>query len=120
MRKIFGCRKNQAGYNSNTDECIILPRLRPKLWDEESTYAHNPENLGNYVYANRNGNGNEASGDGYKYRGRGIIQLTGKTNYAGYTAIHNANNPDDPQDFTQSPDLIVQSTDYSIESAFAW
>ena len=120
MRKIFGCRKNQAGYNSTTDECIILPRLRPKLWDEESTYAHNPESLGNYVYANRNGNGNEASGDGYKYRGRGIIQLTGKSNYAGYTTIHNANNPGDPQDFTVNPDLIVQNIDYGIESAFAW
>lgn len=120
MRKIFGCRKNQAGYNSATDECIILPRLRPKLWDEEATYAHNPENLGNYVYASRNGNGNEASGDGYKYRGRGIIQLTGKSNYAGYTIIHNTNNPGDPQDFVQNPDLIIQNTDYGIESAFAW
>ncbi|MFE1814894.1 glycoside hydrolase family 19 protein [Metapseudomonas otitidis] len=120
MRKIFGCINNQAGYNPETDECITLPRLRPKLWSEESTYAHNPENLGNYVYANKNGNGNEASGDGYRYRGRGIIQLTGKSNYAGYTSIHNANNPSDPQDFTLTPDLIIQNIDYGIESAFAW
>lgn len=37
--------------------------------------------LANRVYANRNGNGPESSGDGYRYRGRGLIQLTGKTEY---------------------------------------
>jgi putative chitinase len=34
-------------------------------------YAHNPQKLGSYVYANRFGNGDEASGDGYRFRGRG-------------------------------------------------
>lgn len=44
-------------------------------------YAHNPEKLSNFTYANRLGNGPESSGDGYRYRGRGLIQLTGKSNY---------------------------------------
>ena len=50
-------------------------------------YASKPnkqEAIANRIYASRMGNGDEASGDGYKYCGRGLIQLTGKSNYMAF------------------------------------
>jgi len=73
-------------------------------------YQRNPQKIANRVYASRMGNGDEASGDGFKFRGRGYIQLTGKTNYSAFDKT-----VDD--DITTNPDLVA--TKYPLLSA-AW
>jgi predicted chitinase len=76
-------------------------------------YARRPEKIANRVYANRMGNGDEASGDGWKYRGRGLIQLTGKSNYQAFAEWIG-----DPR-IVADPDLV--SSEYAVQSAvFFW
>lgn len=73
-------------------------------------YERKPEKIANRVYANRMGNGDEASGDGWKHRGRGYIQLTGKSNYSEFGAAIGV-------DVTSNPDIVA--TKYPLLSA-AW
>lgn len=61
--------------------------------------ARSPCEIANTVYAGRYGNGNYASGDGWKYRGRGLIQLTFKDNYAQIGKIIN-------RDIVSNPDYV--------------
>ena len=76
------------------------------------TQSANQEAIGNQAYGNRMGNGDFASGDGYKYRGRGMFQLTGKSNYTAFNTFLN----EAGVDIVAKPQLIL-STEYAIKSA---
>jgi len=78
-----GLKARKENLNYSVDG---LKRIFPKYFRtvNAADYARKPEKIANRVYANRMGNGDEASGEGYKYRGRGLIQLTGKSNYQSF------------------------------------
>lgn len=80
---------------------------------EAEAYAHNPEGLANKVYADRAGNGDTASGDGWKYRGRGLIQLTGKANYAAFGQDINV-------DVVKNPELVATPQYAALSAAWYW
>lgn len=62
----------------------IFPKYFIRAGRDANAYAKKPEKIANIVYANRMGNGPTESGEGYKFRGRGFIQLTGKSNYSAF------------------------------------
>lgn len=73
-----------------------LPRAQ---WNDEQA----ARDYFNNKYAYLNGNGSVTSGDGYNYRGRGILQITGKSNY---TAVSRELYGDDR--LVENPDLLTQ------------
>lgn len=81
----FTAIKENLNYKAPT-----LRKLFSKYFPSDelaAVYASKPnkqEAIANRIYASRMGNGDEASGDGYRYCGRGLIQLTGKTNYQNF------------------------------------
>ena len=60
--------------------------------------------IADFVYGGRLGNNQD---EGYKYRGRGIIQLTGKNNYANYGKKINIDLVNDP-DLAKSPYIAIE------------
>ena len=76
--------------------------------DLAASYARQPEKIAARVYGSRMGNGDESTGEGFKFRGRGFIQLTGKSNYTKFAEFIG-------EDTVNNPDLVA--TKYPLASA---
>ena len=88
---IAQCSHESGGFTALKENlnyrAVTLRKIFPKYFptdDLANAFAGKPEMIANRVYANRMGNGDEASGDGFRYCGRGLIQLTGKSNYQAF------------------------------------
>lgn len=89
----------------------IFPKRFPDI-NIAKQYERNPEKIASRVYANRLGNGPEESKDGWKFRGRGLIQITGKSNYEKCSQFIFKDNR-----LLDNPDLVSSDPIISVESA---
>lgn len=109
------CAYESGDFINLYEDLNYRPETLMHLWPSQfptlmvaDEYKMQPQKIANYVYANRMGNGNESSGDGWKYRGRGLIQLTGKsvyTNFANYLKV----SVEDCLNYIMYPDGAVES-----------
>ncbi len=90
------CAHESGGFTVLKENLNYKPATLRKLFSKyfptdelAQQYASRPDKqqaIANRIYANRMGNGPEESGDGYRFCGRGLIQLTGRDNYAWFSA----------------------------------
>ena len=95
---------------------LRLMAVWPKRFPTQESalpYVGDAKKLANFVYANRLGNGDAASGDGFRFRGRGIIQVTGRSNYAAAGAALGLKLVDDP-------DLLLVPANAAMSAAWFW
>ncbi len=93
-----------------------LVKVWPKRFRTEADaipYLMNEEKLGNFVYANRLGNGDASSGDGFNFRGRGIIQITGRSTYS---AVGKAIGVD----LVKHPEYLEQAAYAALSACWYW
>jgi len=108
----FAFVKENLNYSANG-----LLKTFPKYFktmSEATEYERKPEKIANRVYADRMGNGSEASGEPSKFIGRGLIQVTGKSNYI---AVSKGIFGDDR--LISYPELLEQPV-HAVESACWW
>ena len=86
-------------YQLRPDEAPVDGYLK-NIGESEFLRKANFEAIANKVYGGRNGNIN--SGDGWRFRGRGFMQITGRTTYTRVTNIY-------PLIYGSSVDLVGQS-----------
>jgi len=114
------CQHESGNFKTLQENLNYKPEALMRVWpsrfpDMETAleYAHNPEKIANKVYAGRMGNGDEESGDGWLYHGRGLIQLTGKDNYAlcGDSLM---------LDLLRDPDILLTPQGAALSAGWFW
>ena len=113
------CQHESADFNILTENLNygakgLMTIFKKYYQDEALAKAHErkPQLIANRVYANRMGNGNEASNDGWKFRGRGLVQLTGRSNY---TQCSRDLFGDDC--LVDDPDVVANTPEYAVLTA---
>ena len=98
-------------FNINTP-----PRIRhflAQILHESGNLVYSEEIASGSAYEGRKDLGNIVKGDGVKYKGRGLVQVTGRANYA-------AISKDLGVDFIKEPGLLATSKYAALSAGWFW
>lgn len=97
-------------YDINTKERVLA--FLSQIGHESAHLRTTTEYASGEAYEGRADLGNTVKGDGVKYKGRGAIQLTGRTNYLQASKALG-------KDFINNPELLAQPK-YAVEASAWW
>ncbi len=116
------CHIESAGFRRLSENLLYTsPKRLVAVWPSRfrggvavaMPFVRNPERLANHVYAGRLGNGPATTGDGWRFRGRGLKQLTGRTNYR--RAAQALGRP-----YEEQPELVALPADAVRTAGWFW
>lgn len=99
----------QYGINTQARKAAFLATIL----HESGSLTYTEEIASGLAYEGRKDLGNIEAGDGEKYKGRGLIQLTGRTNYSVASSITGI-------DFIENPELLSEPDNATRVSCWWW
>lgn len=97
-------------YQINTPQRIAM--FLANICHESGSFRYVREIASGEAYEGRKDLGNVQPGDGKRFKGRGLIQITGRTNYAAISKAFGV-------DFVAKPDLL-ETPEWAAKSACWW
>ncbi|PRB01863.1 hypothetical protein CQ046_14280 [Chryseobacterium sp. MYb7] len=115
----FSVFKNNKKYYDYADEIGRKSEVDPKTKKKKLVHAADQEKIANIAYDDDNRGkdyklGNVKEGDGWKFRGRGLMQITGRSNYKSIQEIIDTRLPESGIDLS-----LGKSTFTAKEAVFA-
>lgn len=113
------CAHESAGFKLLVESMRYSADALLRTWPRRFTptlaqaLAFKEEAIANLAYGGRMGNGLPESGDGWRYRGRGLLHITGRANYA-------AAGRELGLDLIDRPELLESPTFAALSSAWFW
>jgi putative chitinase len=97
-------------YQINTSQRIAM--FMANVLHESGSFRYVREIASGEAYEGRKDLGNVVTGDGVRFKGRGLIQITGRANYASISQAFGV-------DFLSAPELLEQP-EWAAKSACWW
>lgn len=115
-----GFRYNSENLNYSSKKLLEFFPWYFRTEEEAKKFAYKPVHIANRVYGGRMGN--TSVGDGFRYRGRGYIQLTGKTNYMEFNNFLRKKYPlsEINTDVLKNPGAVGKSPLNMMSAAYYW